>query len=221
MQTGTNNISEASSGLVEKTREGTGRIEAFSDGVFAIAITLLILEVKVPEIKAGHLAEELLHLWPSYFGFLISFVVIGIVWINHHNTFKLVERSDHNFLVLNLFLLLGVSFIPFPTAVLAESIRENHEQQVAAILYSGTMLAVGLAYNFLWRYASHKYRLISSEISPGFLKKLMVRYNLGVAVYAVAFGLSFLSYEFSMGLIVLVAVFFLLPDNLFTGRAVA
>src|ERR1700759_4424760 len=97
----------------------TARVEAFSDGVFAIAITLLILEIKVPSPSQGHLAAVLLQQWPSYLAFLLSFVYIGIMWINHHRMFTSIRRSTDVLLILNLLLLLGVTVVPFPTAVLA------------------------------------------------------------------------------------------------------
>ena len=100
--------------------EGTGRLEAFSDGVFAIAITLLILEIGVPHVPAdGSLWRALRELWPSYLSYAISFVIIGVMWINHHNLFRDIARVDHYLLVLNLLLLMSISFLPFPTAVVA------------------------------------------------------------------------------------------------------
>ena len=104
----------------------TGRIEAFSDAVFAIAITLLIIEIGVPHVgEEGTLFESLVHLWPSYLGYATSFLVIGTVWANHHNRFRLIPRSDHILLFLNILFLMCVAFIPFPTALLAEYIREE------------------------------------------------------------------------------------------------
>ena len=97
----------------------TARVEAFSDGVFAIAITLLILEIKVPSAGSGDLGEQLLRQWPSYLSFFISFAFIGIMWIKHHRLFTHIRKSDDVLLVLNLLLLLGVTVVPFPTSVLA------------------------------------------------------------------------------------------------------
>src|ERR1700719_738466 len=98
----------------------TSRIEAFSDGVFAIAITLLILEIKVPHRNQGPLAAGLIDQWPSYVAYLLSFFFVGIIWLNHHRMFTLIKKSDDGLMLLNLLLLLGVSVVPFPTAVLAE-----------------------------------------------------------------------------------------------------
>jgi hypothetical protein len=104
----------------------TGRLEAFSDGVFAIAITLLVLEIAVPHVEHdASLTNALLDLWPSYFGYAVSFITIGVMWINHHHMFKDIERVDHGLLALNLLLLICISFVPFPTAVLAEYVGED------------------------------------------------------------------------------------------------
>src|SRR5438093_11825367 len=102
--------------------ESPGRVEAFSDGVFAIAITLLILEIRVPHGEAGGLWAGLLALWPSYIAFLMSFVVILIMWVNHHELLRMVQGVNYPFLFANGFLLLTVTFISFPMAVLAQVI---------------------------------------------------------------------------------------------------
>src|SRR5256885_15306805 len=95
--------------------EETTRLEAFSDGIFAIAMTLLVLEIRMPEnIAPGTLGSSLLHLWRSYLAFLTSFATIGVMWVNHHRVFNLIRRTDQAVLALNLLLLLGASFLPFP-----------------------------------------------------------------------------------------------------------
>src|SRR5213593_915772 len=96
----------------------TSRIEAFSDGVFAIAITLLILDVHVPTISQGNLGSALTRQWPTYVAYLISFSFIGIMWVNHHRLFNHIRRSDNGLLFSNLLLLLGVTIVPFPTSLL-------------------------------------------------------------------------------------------------------
>lgn len=103
----------------------SGRVEAFSDGVFAIAITLLILEIKVPEGAGEHLWTALGAQWPSYAAYVVSFLVIGIMWANHHTVFGYVARVDRTLLFLNLLLLLVVAALPWPTALLAEYLREG------------------------------------------------------------------------------------------------
>lgn len=128
----------------------TGRVEAFSDGVFAIAITLLIIEIGVPHVEGEEgLAHALRQLWPSYFGFALSFVTIGIIWMNHHGMFKDIERVDHSMMVLNLLLLMCVSFIPFPTAVLAEYMRNDDNALAATLAYGGTFTLTAIITNVM------------------------------------------------------------------------
>src|SRR5258708_2767117 len=130
----------------------TARIEAFSDGVFAIAITLLILEIKVPHPGQGSLAAALLRQWPSYFAFFLSFTFTGIMWMSHHRMFTLIRKSNDVLLVLNLLLLFGVIMVPFPTDVLAEHLG-GPGQKTAAILYNSVYIVIGIFFNLLWRYA--------------------------------------------------------------------
>jgi len=117
----------------------TARLETFADGVFAIAITLLILEIRLPAPEPHgetHLFSRLASLWPSYLGYAVSFIIIGIGWINHHNFLKLIDHTDHTFMVLNLLLLLCVAFVPFPTRVLAEHLTSVNDKVAAtAILW--------------------------------------------------------------------------------------
>ena len=132
----------------------TGRLEAFSDGVFAIAITLLVLDLVVPEpsqLDGNSLARELVREWPSYFAYLVSFLVIGIIWMNHHALCTLLRRVDRPVLFANLFLLLTVSVIPFPTRLLAAYLTAGDANaHVAAAVYSGAMLLLGVAFSVLF-----------------------------------------------------------------------
>src|SRR5512132_2300676 len=134
----------------------TTRLEAFSDGVFAIAITLLVLEIRLPpaaEIEhAGGLAHALFALWPSYAGYVVSFVTVGIMWANHHELIRLLSRADHGLIVWNLLLLLAISFTPFPTAVMAEHLpHPGWDRNVAVAFYCGSFTLTALFYNLLWR----------------------------------------------------------------------
>src|SRR5438552_8047016 len=120
----------------------TARLEAFSDGVFGVAITLLVLEIKVPH--SGALGVGLLLLWPSYLAYAISFVVIGAIWINHHAMFEWIDRVDQNLLLLNTLHLMFIAFLPFSTAVLAEALHSGLNQSTAAAFYSGTLTVIGV-----------------------------------------------------------------------------
>jgi uncharacterized membrane protein len=130
----------------------TFRIEAFRDSVFAIAITLLIMEIKVPhEVLPGELLHALLNLWTSYLAFLTSFCTIGMMWINHHRLFTLIRSADETLIAINLVLLLVIVWNPFPTAVLAAYLREADER-VAVLICSSTFLFIAVIFNLLWWY---------------------------------------------------------------------
>lgn len=144
----------------------TARLEAFSDGVFAIAVTLLVLDLKVPNLNADtvtdpQLRTSLLRQWPAYLGFLGSFLTILIIWVNHHYLFKLIHRTDRAFVFLNGLLLLLVTFIPFPTSLLSRYILSEAAPTVAFI-YSGTYLLLSVAFNLLW-YAALRRGLVNES----------------------------------------------------------
>src|SRR5919204_3739632 len=129
----------------------SGRVEAFSDGVFAIAITLLILEIKVPKTAEGDgLWQALGAQWPSYAAYVVSFLVIGIMWINHHQLFSYVAHVDRTLMFLNLLVLMVVAAVPWPTAVLAEYLREEDASHVAAAVYSLVMVVMAFTFQGLW-----------------------------------------------------------------------
>jgi uncharacterized membrane protein len=191
----------------------TGRIEAFSDAVFAIAITLLIIEIGVPHAEgAESLSDKLLHLWPSYLGYAISFLVIGTVWANHHNRFRLIARSDHILLFLNIVFLMCVAFIPFPTALLAEYIREEEYRTTAVAVYSGTLAVTAIFFTVLWLYVAGNYRLVDRSVDPLLLRAMTRRYIFGMVLYILAFALAFVSPAASLALIVVLALLFVLPE---------
>src|SRR5436190_4851503 len=131
----------------------TARVEAFSDGVFAIAITLLILEIKVPP-SAEHegLGHALVNLWPSYLAYLASFATIGVMWLNHHRLFTLIVKNDDGVVAFNLGLLLLVSWMPFPTALLAEHLH-GPDSVIAGVVYAGSFFIIAIVFNLMWRYA--------------------------------------------------------------------
>jgi uncharacterized membrane protein len=133
---------------------GTARLEAFSDGIFAIAITLLILEVRVPEAhSAGALWRALGAQWPSYAGYALSFLIIGIMWSNHSHIFRLIARSDHMLGMINLLLLMTIAFLPYPTAVLAHYINDEATRGPATAFYSGAILITAIPWSWLWMHA--------------------------------------------------------------------
>ncbi len=192
----------------------TVRIETFSDGVFAIAITLLVLEIRVPEVEEGHtLAGELLGLWPSYLAYALSFLVIGTMWANHHNRFRYIARSDHVLLFINTLLLMCMAFIPFPTALLAEYVLGSDEERTAAaVLYGGTLAVTAVFFTLLWLYVATNHRLVQRDLDSRLLRSMTRRYVIGVLLYAVAFALAFVSVAGSLALILALALLFVLPE---------
>ncbi len=198
--------------VTEQEQKETNRIEAFSDGVFAIAITLLVLELKVPHMSHeegsnSELMWDLLELWPSYMALLVSFVTILIMWISHHRLFELIRKTDSVFMLLNGFLLMLVTVVPFPTAVLAEYFG-HAGSRLACLAYCTLFLWIGIAYNLMWHYAARRHRLLKQSITPAQRKRISLSYALGPIAYFVALGSVFISEQFSMATIAAIAIFF-------------
>lgn len=171
------------------------RLEAFSDGVMAIAITLLVLNLHVPtanEVSGQGLASALVHQWPSYAAYLVSFLIIGIIWINHHAMFALVRRVDRGVLFANLGLLLVVSVIPFPTQLLADYLTSSTDAHVAAATYSGTMLGMAVAFTLLWWAITRDARLLHDRVDLSVNRGLR-RFTLGMVVYAACVVLALIN----------------------------
>jgi uncharacterized membrane protein len=196
----------------ENSRE-TARLEAFSDGVIAIAITLLVLEIRVPPIEEATQAElwhALRGLWPNYLGYVISFFTIGIMWANHHTIFRFIGRTDHYLILTNLLFLFFLATIPFPTALLADFLGHPAER-VGIIVYSGWFLLTAISYNVLWRYASQGNRLIDPDADPAGVATITSRFNLGPPAYGLAFALSFFNTALSLAVLLGLALLYVLP----------
>jgi uncharacterized membrane protein len=194
--------------------EGTARLETFSDGVFAIAATLLILEIGVDTASRKDLGSQLLDIWPSYLAYATSFLVIGIIWLNHHHCVSLIGRCDRTFLFVNLLLLLVVSFFPFPTKLVAEYINRPDEQS-AAFAYAATLLLMALTYNFWWRYARTNRRLILDGVPDASLRAVDRAFGPGVPAYGLVLAIVFVSPLASVILTLALAVFYLPSAALF------
>jgi uncharacterized membrane protein len=201
---------------MDTEKKETSRVEAFSDGVFAIALTLLILEV-IASFKPHEGDKD-----PSYFvmiqtnwqvlaAFLISFVTIGIMWINHHRLFTLITHVDHTLLILNLWLLLMVTVVPFPTALLGEAKIGTPLFREATFIYGGAFFLTALPFNALWRYATYRSRLLGRDADMQVVNRISRQYLFGPLLYLLAFVLSWWFPEVSLGLQGLLAAFFLLP----------
>lgn len=189
----------------------TSRVEAFSDGVFAIAITLLVLEIKVPPGQI--LGVGLIHLWPSYLAYAISFIVIGAIWINHHAMFDWIERADQTLLLLNTLHLMFIAFLPFSTAVLAEAFHTHAGRDIATAFYSGTLTVIGILTNALWWYAAAHRELLTDALSPARSRTIGKRFLVGPVGYGLGIILAFVNPWLSIALFILLNAFFLWPHR--------
>jgi uncharacterized membrane protein len=196
---------------------GTTRLEAFSDGVFAIAATLLVLEIGVNSADGSQLRHELIRIWPSYLAYVTSFITIGIIWINHHHNMRAIERLDRPFMFINLLLLLDVAFIPFPTKLVAEYLRHDGERP-AVIAYAGTLLLMSVLFTIWWRYARTGRRLIAPAVSEGELRAIDRGFAPGLPLYALVFVLAFFSPLTAVILTLVLAAFYLPSATLFAQR---
>jgi uncharacterized membrane protein len=178
--------------------------------VFAIAITLLILNVQVPDsTPAGRLGAALVRLWPTFLAFFASFATIGVMWVNHHRLFSFIERSDDGLLGLNLALLLGVTWLPFPTALVAAHMR-GPDQRIAGLIYSGTFFVIALAFNALWRYVMWRGLVGRHE----HVESIRRQYALGPVFYAAMVLVSVASTTACVAVSAALAVYFALPPSL-------
>jgi uncharacterized membrane protein len=189
----------------------TARLESFSDGVFAVAITLLVLNLKVPghaeiTIKTN-LWRLLMAQWPSFLAFFTSFITILIIWINHHMVIKVVHQNDGNFMLINGALLMLVTLLPFSTAALAEHLGHAGERDVI-IFYNGFFLVMSGVFQLLWRYAIINERLLNSEYDKKEIARINRQFKIGLLLYAITFLLSFFLSEISLGLNIFLALYF-------------
>ena len=192
---------------------GTGRLETFSDGVFAIAATLLVLEFSVHDFQ--DLGHGLLHLWPSYLAYVTSFLTIGIIWMNHHHTVSFIGRVDRTFLFVNNLLLLTVAFLPFPTGLVGEAIQRGVGEQAAALAYAATLVVMALLHQIWWQYARRHRRLISDGTADSALRAVDRAYWPGVPMYAAVFVVAFFSPLGAVAITFAIAAFYLPSAALF------
>ena len=192
----------------------TGRAEAFSDGVFAIAITLLILTIEPPS-SAKNLGHELVRLWPSYAAYAVSFLTIGIMWANHHTVFRHFARVDRPLLLLNILLLMLIAFVPFPTRVAADFFRSGDDRQAAALLYGTTLTITAICFFAVWIYGSS--RLLRPDADMREVSGITRSYLPGAPMYATATLIAFVSGTASLILFAAIALFYAISASFF-GR---
>ena len=194
----------------------TQRIEAFSDGVFSIAITLLILEIQLPAIGASRnasLGAQLWRLWPAYIGYVMSFIMIGIYWANHHSIFRLYRGTNHGFNLLNLFFLMTISFLPFPTSVLSSRLKIPGEATTAVMFYAFGLLLPALGFLFMWLYARGNHRLVDKKLAPGFIRLLTMQYAASCLIYSLAIAIALWSMRVSLGICIGLTLLYLSPSK--------
>ena len=183
--------------------------------MFAIAITLLVLELEVPQDNdlPGRLHTELIDQWPMYLAFLASFANIGIIWLNHHRLFKQIRHVTQALILLNTLLLLGITVVPFPTAVIAENLRDPANARTAALFYSGWFVVISLAFYVLWRYAWRRTGLIAASTDPATLDAEYRQHRLGPLLYVLAWVAAWFDVRLSIGINLGLALFFALPPG--------
>jgi len=169
------------------------RLEAFSDGLLAIVITLLAFELRPPEVDEGQtLASALWEQWPSYLAYLLAFAQIGVIWLNHHRLFDQVRGVDGKLLLLNLNLLMWISLIPFPTTLVAEHLRGGGEATKTAVaVFSGVLFMTSVGFTALYAWITHGERLVHSLPPRHVVVAARIRFGVGLAAYGLAVGLAF------------------------------
>jgi uncharacterized membrane protein len=186
------------------------RVEALTDGIFAVAMTLLVLDIKVPMVNhAADLPGELLALWPRFLSYAISFVMLGIYWVGHHNQFHLIRRTDRALLWINILFMMTICFVPFSTALLSAYAR----QPIALVVYGMNLVAIGLILYGHWSYATYRHRLVDRDLDPRVIRFAGRRILIGPVMFAVASGLSFLSTTASLAILMLVPLVYLFPGK--------
>jgi uncharacterized membrane protein len=192
----------------------TDRIEALTDGVFAVAFTLLILNIQVPQIPAaliaGELPQRLLELWPKLLSYMLSFLIIGVYWVGHHNQFHFIRHADRTLLWINVLFLMCIAFIPFSAALLGE----YGQQRIALVVYGATLVVVGLVLYLHWWYGTSGNRLVDEAVTPEVNRTVTRRILTPLVIYLVAIGLSFFSVDASLILYIFVPVLYILPGRI-------
>jgi uncharacterized membrane protein len=197
------------------------RLETFADGVFAIAATLLILTVDgAVKGEGADLGASLAHAWPAYVGYVVSFVTIGIMWVNHHGLMAQIGRVDRRFLMATVIFLMCIAFVPFPTRLVADNIRGDGAQD-AALAYGFTMTATAVMFNVIWLYASRGGRLLHDNADPRVVKGITRTYRPGPWIYLAATLIAFVSPTASVLLYLALAGLYVLESSLFGGRQLA
>ncbi|HWD65319.1 MAG TPA: TMEM175 family protein [Solirubrobacteraceae bacterium] len=194
----------------------TGRLEAFSDGVIAVAITLLVLDLRVPAPGPHHprLAGALGQQWPSYVAYVVSFATIGIIWINHHAVILRLREADWTILVVNLVLLMTIAILPFATSLMATYLTQSQGEHLAAAVYAGALLIMSLAFAaFNWQVLMRRPHLLHDHLAPTRRREILRRTVSGLVPYAAAVAIAPLSPYATLGICAVVAAYYASPAS--------
>jgi uncharacterized membrane protein len=196
------------------------RLESLTDGIFAIVMTLLVLEIAVPQISSHspdvvgtELSKRLLDLWPKIFSYVISFIILAIYWRGHHGQFHYIKHSDGVLVWINIMFLMAVSFLPFSTSLLGEYIN----QQISVFIYGGNSIIIALLLYIQWRYATDHCRLVEENLDPNIIRRLPIRVFIVIFAYLIAIGVSFINVHYSAILFTLIVISAVLPNKIVYG----
>ena len=185
----------------------TFRLETLEDGVFAIAMTLLVLNLKVPAKLDNSLLKAILQIWPDLITFFGSFILLGVFWFGHRAALHYVKHADHIFHWLELILLMFVSIVPFSASL----ISKYYNEQAAIIIYGTNLIAIGITLTIQWYYASNNYRLIDSQVPKTVINFAKIRSIFAPVAYSIAVLLSFIDLKISLILFTIIPVLYILP----------
>jgi uncharacterized membrane protein len=193
---------------------GVTRLEAFSDAIFAIAATLLVLDLKVPRglSSSSQLSEALARQWPVYLSYVLSFLFIGIYWGSHYSMLRHFKRTDHLLLKINILFLMVIAILPFPTALLAEYWHSSPEQRLmAALIFQACLFLTATLYCAIWLYAVKKRDLLDESVDEATIKATTIKNLISPGFQAIAFVVSFWSPTAGLFIVLMIALFYLLP----------
>ncbi len=191
-----------------------GRLETFVDGVFAVVITLLILDIRVPQVEGeavgAKLLQEIINMWPKYFAYAISFVIVGVYWVGHHAQFRFIRHANRTLLWINILFLMCVAFVPFSAAL----IGEYRHEQIAVVIYGVNLIVVGGCLYLHYWYATQNHRLVDADLSAQQIETSKRRILMAPMICLVAIGLSFVSTTLSIILYLLLPIPYILPGRI-------
>jgi uncharacterized membrane protein len=195
------------------------RIITLADALLAIVMTLLVIEIVVPELTSSEAAHELpkrlLEMWPDIWGYVTSFIILGFFWIAHDDQFHYIKRANRTLLWMTVFYLMSIAFIPFSTSLIAK----YGDQQISVIIYGINIIIVLIWANLQWRYATKEHRLVDSDLDPKFIAIMSRRVIVGLILYPVAIAFSFLNPQVSILLFALIPIYYIIPHKYYGRRS--